>query len=602
VFIVDLAAQTTNFHVPVGRKPVAVAVNGDPTSASVGTAIVVNRDEDSVSIFAMPNTPFRITALSPSSVQAGNPAFTLTIQGTGFTNTSVVRFDGTNVPSLFVNSTQLTATIPAALVASARTVPVTVSVGSRTTASVQFTVSVAQNPAPSIRPPLRPSGVVAGAVSVDGFLSVAIDGDGYPMPYSFLPTSRISVNGVTVTSRFNSPTQLTAQIPGSMLQSSGTLHVTVTNPTPGGGASTVPFDVKPNVIPSGVTAATVNLYAPSVGIAVDSGIGIAVATIPGDFVSDPNNPSTDHRVVLLSNLTGVLPGSPPVPGIPFSVGQIPEFVAINPNTHVALVSNFGDNTVSLVDIVQGTAFKTIAVGAGPQGVAIDPIAIGVYRFGIGMVLNSLDGTATILDLNPSISNPVLATIDADSLGYPNNVAINPLTHLAVVTDASNDPGDLVPIDLSVPTNPTVLTRIPVGNFPTGVAIYRTRNLAVVANTCSGCGTGGTTFPTLSVVDLRAMQVIATIGTQTASIGQEPFGVDVQEWLGIAAFVTRVSSTLRFIDLKTPTPTLLSVTLNESFIPTGIAVVQGDLGSVRSLVTDVAGQKILVTDVSSDSLK
>lgn len=57
-----------------------------------------------------------ISSISPSSVTFGGQGFTLTVNGSGFINTngsSIVRFDGSNRQTSFVNATQLTAQITA---------------------------------------------------------------------------------------------------------------------------------------------------------------------------------------------------------------------------------------------------------------------------------------------------------------------------------------------------------------------------------------------------------------------------------------------------------------------------------------------------------
>ena len=67
-----------------------------------------------------------ITTISPTSTVAGSPAFTLTVNGTNFVSSSSVNFGGTAVATTFVSSTQLSAAIPAGLIASAGTAAVTV--------------------------------------------------------------------------------------------------------------------------------------------------------------------------------------------------------------------------------------------------------------------------------------------------------------------------------------------------------------------------------------------------------------------------------------------------------------------------------------------
>ena len=57
-----------------------------------------------------------ILSLSPTSVNAGSGAFTLTVNGLGFASGNVLQWDGTNVPTTFISSTQLTGSITAAQV------------------------------------------------------------------------------------------------------------------------------------------------------------------------------------------------------------------------------------------------------------------------------------------------------------------------------------------------------------------------------------------------------------------------------------------------------------------------------------------------------
>jgi subtilisin len=59
-----------------------------------------------------------IASLNPASVPAGSPAFTLTLNGSGFVSTSVVRWNDVPKPTTFVSATQLRAAIDAADVAS----------------------------------------------------------------------------------------------------------------------------------------------------------------------------------------------------------------------------------------------------------------------------------------------------------------------------------------------------------------------------------------------------------------------------------------------------------------------------------------------------
>ena len=66
------------------------------------------------------------SSLSPAGATSGGQGFTLTVNGTGFINTSEVRWNGTARPTTFGSSTQLQAVISAADIANAGTASVTV--------------------------------------------------------------------------------------------------------------------------------------------------------------------------------------------------------------------------------------------------------------------------------------------------------------------------------------------------------------------------------------------------------------------------------------------------------------------------------------------
>ncbi len=87
----------------------------------------------------------------------------------------------------------------------------------------------------------------APTVSFVSPTSAAINSSGTPITVTgtgFVPLSIISLNGTPLTTSYVSATSLTAQIPASAESSSGTLAITVANPTPGGGPSNAaPFQV-----------------------------------------------------------------------------------------------------------------------------------------------------------------------------------------------------------------------------------------------------------------------------------------------------------------------------------------------------------------------
>ena len=86
-----------------------------------------------------PNPP-AITTITPPNVLTTNPSLTITVNGSGFTNQSVVKWNGSSLSTTFVSSSQLTAVVPAANYSSAGIENVTVSNGTLGTSGI-FTVN-----------------------------------------------------------------------------------------------------------------------------------------------------------------------------------------------------------------------------------------------------------------------------------------------------------------------------------------------------------------------------------------------------------------------------------------------------------------------------
>ncbi len=93
------------------------------------------------------------TSISPSSASAGDPAFTLTVNGSNFVDgASTVTWNGSSRTTTFVSSTQLTASIPASDIVSPGSFPVGVTTtGAASPSNTQiFTVNPGSSPSVSI--------------------------------------------------------------------------------------------------------------------------------------------------------------------------------------------------------------------------------------------------------------------------------------------------------------------------------------------------------------------------------------------------------------------------------------------------------------------
>ncbi|MCG3159389.1 MAG: hypothetical protein JMDDDDMK_00375 [Acidobacteria bacterium] len=177
------------------------------------------------------NSPVPVlTSISPNSTTAGSAAFTITATGSNFAATSTVRWAGQNLQTAFGGATQLTAQVPANLVASAGTAQVTVftpAPGGGTSAAQTFTITAVQsNPVPTVAS-IDPPAVAAGAA---GF-TLTVTGT------NFVSGSVVQVAGNPRATTVVNSTKLTASVLSGDISTAGDVQVTVFNPAPGGGTS-----------------------------------------------------------------------------------------------------------------------------------------------------------------------------------------------------------------------------------------------------------------------------------------------------------------------------------------------------------------------------
>lgn len=135
-----------------------------------------------------------ITSLSPALVTAGGSPFTLTITGNNFVSSNV-QWNGSPLTTTFVSATQLTALVPANLIASAGSASVTVmNAGGATSAPVIFTTGPTPTPLTVVPPATLPSG------SVGTYYSQSLYASGGTPPYSWTLLSGTLPPGLSISS------------------------------------------------------------------------------------------------------------------------------------------------------------------------------------------------------------------------------------------------------------------------------------------------------------------------------------------------------------------------------------------------------------------
>jgi hypothetical protein len=198
-----------------------------------------------------------VTSLSPQSANSGGPGFTLTVNGTNFLNGAYVLFYDPGsaatqqLATTFVSSTQLTAAVPASAILFPGTYQILVynPQPSNPPSGAVFTVNVGTYPVPTISN-LNPNAAVAGSI-----IPLVIDAAGAQIAGNAV----LNFNGSALNASFACPdhTCLQAMVPASAIATPGTVQVSVTNPSPGGGPSnSLPFTISaPNPLPT-ITSVT----------------------------------------------------------------------------------------------------------------------------------------------------------------------------------------------------------------------------------------------------------------------------------------------------------------------------------------------------------
>jgi uncharacterized repeat protein (TIGR01451 family) len=174
------------------------------------------------------------TSLSPESIDADVPAFTLTVKGSNFVNGSTIVWKAVKLNTTFVNSTQLSALVSASDVTAVGTDNIAVfnrSPGGGTSNELPFAVN---NPIPTLTS-ISPSNAAAGGAP----FTLTVKGS------HFVNGASVFWNGAPLATTFVSSTQLRVKVAASDINSSATVQLSVSNPAPGGGPSGIlPFSVK----------------------------------------------------------------------------------------------------------------------------------------------------------------------------------------------------------------------------------------------------------------------------------------------------------------------------------------------------------------------
>ncbi len=135
-------SPVTTSYISATQLSATISANLIASAGSVSiTAVNPGASPSNTVSFTINPAPPAISGLSPNSATAAGPKFTLTVNGIGFVSGSNVQWNGSAVATTYVSATQLTATIPATLIASAGGASVTVlNISTGTSNAVTFVV------------------------------------------------------------------------------------------------------------------------------------------------------------------------------------------------------------------------------------------------------------------------------------------------------------------------------------------------------------------------------------------------------------------------------------------------------------------------------
>jgi YVTN family beta-propeller protein len=182
------------------------------------------------------------------------------------------------------------------------------------------------------------------------------------------------------------------------------------------------------------------------------------------------------------------------------VGLEPEGVAVTPNGHWVLVTNESDNAVSMIDTHTLKVVKSVPVGKRPRDIAFTPDSSSAFVTG--------EFDASLYQISLHGAGPARRILEFRKEARPMAVVLDtPRKRIYVSTGRG---GTVAVIDAADSATPKLVTEIPVGTRPWGIALSDDGTRLYTANGPSN---------DVSIVDTATLRVIKKIPA-----GRSPWGV------------------------------------------------------------------------------
>jgi len=200
-----------------------------------------------------------LNSISPSSVNAGAAGFSLTVNGANFVSTSTVRWSGSNRATTFVSSSQLTAAIIAADIATPGAVSITVA-NPGESASNSLTLTISATPLEITTNSPLPQGTIARPYS----LTLGVSGGSPPYTWS------VSAGSLPGGLALNSSSGTISGTPSAAANSTFTVRVSDTTATSTTRQFQLSINSSPDFVLSGVSDSVEPAQQPTLEITLSS--------------------------------------------------------------------------------------------------------------------------------------------------------------------------------------------------------------------------------------------------------------------------------------------------------------------------------------------
>jgi YVTN family beta-propeller protein len=285
---------------------------------------------------------------------------------------------------------------------------------------------------------------------------------------------------------------------------------------------------------------------PAVNVTVSNGGRQIVATIPASMLE-----TARRYIVTVQNSASNVSNTAELTVVqPVVVGNLPSSVAVDPDRDVAIVTNNGGATVSLVDLTTGTTLpqSPLSVGQGPIGVTVLP------RLGLAVVANNTSSDVTVVDEN-GVNSLQTVPLCAGCSGAT-GVGINQDTAKAFVAASGPDvncstvaSGCNVSFVNVASTGSSAGTSIAVNQNPVSVAVDPNGDGFAAVGTASQAGS-------IDIIDLLMLRVSCRI-----SGVQVPSGVVFDPVNHVFVAANSLQNNIVIVDPVTCIPTTVKVGIN-----------------------------------------